>query len=1520
MGKEVDKAIHGEQSIWWAAADAAQAPTPETSPAPGPAAGLAAGIGGGEQVAPNNQGAVVDQQAGAATPAWKLMEGPKGSTPGGLYEDQQGHKAYIKVPQSQQHVRNELLAQDLYKLAGVDVLQSGETELQGQPAIASDWSEGFTGSGVNPKDLPGTKDGFVADAWLANWDSVGVGSSKYDNILNLDGKAVRVDVGGSLLFRATGGPKSDKFGNVVTELEGLRDPALNPVAATVYGDMTPGEIKASAHGVLAISENAIEQAVEARFSDDPELAAKLAEKLIARRNYISEWVEKNSQPTAQAVSDAGVDAGETVAPNIPSAETGSDPSALAVSDAAPGTEVAPDIPSADAAPELPADGLPKVTTDIPLAYYTGKPLIHPTHVKKMETAAALGDIKLLKQTMEDAKGKLHNNQKAQVVADAAQSLLDQMVAKAQASAPPAAAQETAPPPQPLQLAPKLPEETLTFKDEVVLNEAAAKALEEAAATGSWNKLNEAGAAIPKPGTSYMENYSHNSAILNAKDALMQQVKAAKQEAANKYALSLGKPKIVEGLTYDDEVNPLPENQAALLEKAAATGDKALVEALARILQGHHSSFSKEVKGLNAARDSLLNQMATLANANYQTIPAGDLGLPTPTTGAGVASWIPKDKFGKPLLSSANAKKLEKAAASGEVKELSSVMMEAADKITAAAKKQAVYKAGIALLEQMQAGKADQAAAETPDASEMDQPTWRPVVSPKVPEYIKNQYSDFDLPDTVVKQLEAAAATGNAKKLNEVADDLIEQAGDFSEKSAIVKAKGALESEIEQATIDAAIPNAVATGKAKIAVVPKTSNGNPLIQDQHVQQLETVTNAGDPGFLAATASLISSEYHYIGNKNAIANAAQSLQDQMSAIAAGGTGQPEQPPAVNAGKPKLTEGPVNNKGKALITGTNVKKLEKAAASGVDELQEVADALAAKMASPAKKAAILNAAAELKGQVLGSTVMEGDGGSGLGDTMASVNSGEVKLPSQEVPPPKVVKKHRNAMQQGKKNYDADLTQVSGKKGSNEGGLFKDKHLDSLHYIKWPNSETRAKMEALTALMYSHAEIPVPSVRVIKFQDKDAVMSDWIDDAAPMSFEEMSKHPDVRAGFLADAWLANWDVVGLAADNIVTGPGKKAYRIDVGGSMLFRVQGKGKPFPAEVSEIETLRSPTIAPQASKVFDDLTSAELVARAERIAAITDDQIDFAVDSVELPKTSPEYPASQFGTEANGLPEMVKTRLKQRRDYIIENVLKQEQKKAATLQELKDLSDLKDKSVEIVADKAGSYKINSPSSGQKWTVIRQLMASELGKNKGQEAADAVHSRYSSWKGSSISGGGSALRWGTGQLRGEGRRELRRLDRFNEFLVKEGELSAKKRKEYAGHMQQVTSQESAQDLVDGLKVANEQNELLLAMKHPGKKEITIYRGWKPQQAKYLGLLDAKVGSVVDLDDPPIYSWSFSPGVAHKFAGGHGSFVAKATVPLDSIILTDLANTTGSYTSEDEVIFNGVKDFNMEIVKKS
>ena len=1198
---------------------------------------------------------------------------------------------------------------------------------------------------------------------------------------------------------------------------------------------------------------------------------------------------------------------------------------------APNTE-----PVTPAAAPTAADGPPKIT-DIPTHPYDNKPLISAAHIKKMESAAALGDIKLLQQTSEDAKGKVPKFGKEKAVVTAAQSLLDQMLAQA---GPAATAESALPPAPPLELSPKLPE-SMQSSGNYTLDDAAVKALEEAAASGSDDKLKMVGSSLPKPGTGYFENKDHNHAVAVATSALVDQINASKQAAANAYALSVGKPKIVPDLTYDDSAEPLPEAQAVLLEKAAATGDKELVIAAMKILQGGSSAWSKETKGLYSAKESLMHQMSTLDDAGYEPIPAGELGLPVVTTGAGVANWIPTDKFGKPLLSATNVKKLQQAADSGDTKQLSEAMTEAAGKISVQNKKQAVYKAGIALLEQLQG------ATETPEASESTKELGvRATFTAKLSTQADDGHYDSDqaLSQSEMQQLEGAASTGDIKALKETAAKLTNQADHYNKKHQIQDAVNELLLQLTEAANIAAEAQAVVTGKPVVAKVgvPSFTNGQLTVPLEHIRQLETVAATGDQGFLTATVNVLSAapEYKNQSAKQALFGVAEKLKGQMEAIASGGPAtadagqaapEPVAPntepvaPAAGAapvaapGPVKVDDVPKDNKGKALITPANIKKLEKAAESGnVDDVDQVAETLTAKMLNPTKKAAILNVVAELKGKIEGQPFLEGDGGSGFGDTMASVQSGDVKLPDQETPSAKTIKKHRNQIAEDKKNYNADLEKISGQKGSNEGGLFKDKHLETLHYVKWPNSEARAKLEALTALLYSYAEIPVPSVRTIKFQDKDAVMSDWIDEAGPMTFEDMQKHPDVRAGFAVDAWLANWDVVGLQADNVVSGPGGKAYRIDVGGSLLFRAQGKGREFPAFVQEIETMRNPSISKQAGKVFGDLSSEEMAASAERVAAITDDQIDFAVDSVNLPKTTPDYPASQFGPDANDLPEMVKSRLKQRRDYIIENVLKEQEKKVATLQEIKEKSELKDASVEAIVDKASGYKIDSPGSSQKWQLTNQVMALELGDKESQEASAAVQDRYSSWKGSSVSAGGSVLRWGAGELHGEGEEELRRLETFNDFLVKEGTLSAKKRKEYADYMKKSTATPEAQALVQGLKITNEQNEVVLAVKRPGKDEITVYRGWKPDQVKFLELQNAKVGDVVHLDDPPLYSWSFSPKIAHNFQQGHGSVVSKASVPIDAIILTDLANTTGSYTTEDEVVFKGVDDFKMEIIK--
>ena len=117
----------------------------------------------------------------AAKPGWVQVGPQAGSTPGGLYEDSQGVKHYIKCPPTQDHVNNELLAFDLYKAVGLKVPEAHLDVMDGKWCMASKVIDGLSKGGTNPKDLKGAKEGFVADAWLANWDAVGVGATKYDN-------------------------------------------------------------------------------------------------------------------------------------------------------------------------------------------------------------------------------------------------------------------------------------------------------------------------------------------------------------------------------------------------------------------------------------------------------------------------------------------------------------------------------------------------------------------------------------------------------------------------------------------------------------------------------------------------------------------------------------------------------------------------------------------------------------------------------------------------------------------------------------------------------------------------------------------------------------------------------------------------------------------------------------------------------------------------------------------------------------------------------------------------------------------------------------------------------------------------------------------------------------------------------------------------------------------------------------------------------------------------------------------
>lgn len=214
--------------------------------------------------------------------------GPQGgSNPGGRFKDPSGQEWYIKLPSSEAHAKNELLAAKLYEAAGIKVPELKLVTMNGKVGIASKWVDGMSKT-KHPDELAmadGALSGFAVDAWLANWDVTGLG---LDNLLvGPDGKAVRIDVGGSLLFRAQGSPKGGAFGNEVTELQSLVDPKMNPLSAALFGGMSKAAQEKSAERVLKVSDEQIAALVDQFGPGSAAERAALAQKLIARKAAIA---------------------------------------------------------------------------------------------------------------------------------------------------------------------------------------------------------------------------------------------------------------------------------------------------------------------------------------------------------------------------------------------------------------------------------------------------------------------------------------------------------------------------------------------------------------------------------------------------------------------------------------------------------------------------------------------------------------------------------------------------------------------------------------------------------------------------------------------------------------------------------------------------------------------------------------------------------------------------------------------------------------------------------------------------------------------------------------------------------------------------------------------------------------------------------------------------------------------------------------------------------------------------------
>jgi hypothetical protein len=218
---------------------------------------------------------------------WQKIAGKSGSNPGGVYKDPSGKEWMVKFPQTSDHARNEVLAANLTKLGGIEatdmqLIDAGNGKLGVAAPMVKIKSDLKHQVDTNPEFKHKVQDGFAVDAWLANWDTVGL---DFDNIVSDEnGNPLRVDPGGSLLYRAMGAPKGNAFGNSVGEWDTLRN-GSNWQTAHVFGDMTDQQLIDSAKHVEAISPEEIAKQVDAMGFDEAK-TKELKDKLIARREDI----------------------------------------------------------------------------------------------------------------------------------------------------------------------------------------------------------------------------------------------------------------------------------------------------------------------------------------------------------------------------------------------------------------------------------------------------------------------------------------------------------------------------------------------------------------------------------------------------------------------------------------------------------------------------------------------------------------------------------------------------------------------------------------------------------------------------------------------------------------------------------------------------------------------------------------------------------------------------------------------------------------------------------------------------------------------------------------------------------------------------------------------------------------------------------------------------------------------------------------------------------------------------------
>jgi hypothetical protein len=215
----------------------------------------------------------------------------------------------------------------------------------------------------------------------------------------------------------------------------------------------------------------------------------------------------------------------------------------------------------------------------------------------------------------------------------------------------------------------------------------------------------------------------------------------------------------------------------------------------------------------------------------------------------------------------------------------------------------------------------------------------------------------------------------------------------------------------------------------------------------------------------------------------------------------------------------------------------------------------------------------------------------------------------------------------------------------GSNEGGFYDVPDGEGgtrKFYVKFdtgePDKLTHIWSEILSDRLYKEFGLPTAETEVVLIEGRFAHVSELIEHTGG----DASK---IAPGFVMDCWLSNWDVP-FNPSNYITGLDGQAYRIDNGGSLLFRARGGRKDIDSFTEVVTELRVGTdrdrLGDGMRQEYPGLTDEMVREQAQHLVeTFTDEKIDELVDSVRMPKID---------------RDLLKARLKARRDYIAREIL------------------------------------------------------------------------------------------------------------------------------------------------------------------------------------------------------------------------------------------------------------------------